>query len=85
MSFHTFVFHLTISSEEELHRSSAPAPALAGYPCRIVGRIYFHTQVVELSKYLSEPLIQRKYDPVLWWKANAFRFPGLAEVAQIYT
>nr|KAI8768910.1 zinc finger BED domain-containing protein 4-like [Biomphalaria glabrata] len=38
----------------------------------------------ELSKYLSEPLIHRKDDPVLWWKVNASRFPGLAKVAQIY-
>lgn len=38
----------------------------------------------EIKKYESEPCIAGQEDPLLWWKANASRFPALAEMARVY-
>ena len=38
----------------------------------------------EVTLYESEPCIGATHDPLLWWQANAFRFPTLAEMARIY-
>jgi hypothetical protein len=38
----------------------------------------------ELSQYLSEPLLPRKEDPLVWWRQNVSRFPCLGIVARAY-
>lgn len=40
--------------------------------------------LAEVTLYESESCIQGTEDPLLWWKVNAPRFPGLAEMAHIY-
>ena len=37
----------------------------------------------EVAAYFSEPLIPVKQDPLAWWKANEYRFPFLAQLAQV--
>ena len=38
----------------------------------------------ELATYFSESLFPVKQDPLSWWKANAHRYPFLAQLAQVY-
>lgn len=38
----------------------------------------------EVALYEAEPCISATQDPLLWWRANAARFPNLAEIARVY-
>ena len=38
----------------------------------------------ELSSYCSSEYIERKEDPLAWWKKNMSRFPTLARIAREY-
>jgi len=33
--------------------------------------------IVELDKYLHEPLLSRREDPLVWWKINLYVYPRL--------
>ncbi|CAI6371978.1 unnamed protein product [Macrosiphum euphorbiae] len=33
--------------------------------------------IVEIDKYLHEPLLSRREDPLLWWKLNQYVYPRL--------
>lgn len=36
--------------------------------------------IIELQRYLEEPPIPRKEDPLAWWKNNAYNFPHLSAI-----
>ena len=38
----------------------------------------------QLHQYLSEPVIARTADPLVWWKLNKERLPDLAGLARVY-
>lgn len=38
--------------------------------------------IVELNKYLSEPLIPRNEDALVWWKRNQFVYPRLLQIVR---
>lgn len=38
----------------------------------------------ELDMFLQEPLLDRKQDPLKWWKTRAILYPNLNELAQKY-
>lgn len=42
----------------------------------------FSKAIVEIQRYLEEPLISREDDPVLWWKNNSYNFPNLSTLVQ---
>lgn len=37
--------------------------------------------IVELDKYLNEPLLDRKSDPLIWWKDMKRIYPNLFQLA----
>ncbi|CAI6359238.1 unnamed protein product [Macrosiphum euphorbiae] len=37
--------------------------------------------IVELDKYLNEPLLDRKSDPLMWWKEMKRMYPNLFQLA----
>ena len=39
---------------------------------------------MELKMYCNDPVLNRKEDPLLWWKNNEAKFPNLAKIAKKY-
>lgn len=63
----------------DIHRNKALHYKCATLIATLLGprfKPFVLNDVVNL-KYLIKPLIKQKDDTVLWWKANANRFPGL--------
>ena len=42
------------------------------------------TALSEIEQYFKLPVINRKKDPLLWWKQNCHAFPMLEKVARVY-
>ena len=42
------------------------------------------TALSEIEQYFKLPVINRKKDPLLWWKQNCQAFPMLEKVARVY-
>ncbi|XP_003388406.1 PREDICTED: zinc finger BED domain-containing protein 1-like [Amphimedon queenslandica] len=40
--------------------------------------------IIEIRRYFEEPNIERSFNPLEWWKANAIRFPRLSKIAAKY-
>lgn len=38
--------------------------------------------IIEVQRYLEEPLLARNEDPFKWWKSNAYNFPYLSELVK---
>lgn len=37
--------------------------------------------IIEIDKYLNEPLLDRKLDPLMWWKQMKMVYPNLFQLA----
>ncbi|XP_065323011.1 putative leucine-rich repeat-containing protein DDB_G0290503 [Gordionus sp. m RMFG-2023] len=46
--------------------------------------IVYNIQLCEIDFYLSEPRAKSDTDPLMWWKANAYRIPILSKMARDY-
>ena len=42
------------------------------------------TALTEIQQYIKTPLLSRKEDPLLWWKANSHVYPTLTKSARKY-
>lgn len=38
--------------------------------------------IIELQRYLEEPILPRHCDPLIWWKSHAYNYPYLSKVVQ---
>jgi hypothetical protein len=38
--------------------------------------------IIELQRYIEEPLLPRHCDPLNWWKTHAYNYPNLSRVVR---